>query len=71
MPSHYTVDLAVSYDKGEQPENQYLRNISLQLVVNNVINKRRCHSPTRLRHPEAAAQHSGASWTARINGRYR
>jgi hypothetical protein len=29
------------------------------------------HSPTRLRHPEAAAQHSGAWWTARFKGRYR
>ena len=40
MPSHYTVDLAVSYDMGDQPENEYLRNISLQLVVNIVTNKR-------------------------------
>jgi outer membrane receptor protein involved in Fe transport len=40
VPSHYTVDLAVSYDMGDQPENEYLRNISLQLVVNNVTNKR-------------------------------
>lgn len=69
VPSHYTVDLAVSYDMGDQPENQYLRNISLQLVVNNVTNKR--HSPTRLRHPEAAAQHSGDWWTAGFKGRYR
>ena len=37
MPSHYTVDLAVSYDMGDQPENEYLRNISLQLVV------KQCH----------------------------
>ena len=37
---HYTVDLAVSYDMGDQPENEYLRNISLQLVVNNVTNKK-------------------------------
>jgi outer membrane receptor protein involved in Fe transport len=40
VPSHYTVDLAVSYDMGDQPENEYLRNISLQRVVNNVTNKR-------------------------------
>ena len=40
MPSHYTVDLVVGYDMCDQPENEYLRNISLQLVVNNVTNKR-------------------------------
>jgi outer membrane receptor protein involved in Fe transport len=40
VPSYYNVDLAVSYDMGDQPENEYLRNISLQLVVNNVTNKR-------------------------------
>ena len=40
VPSHYNVDLAVSYDMGDQPENEYLRNISLQLVVNNVTNKK-------------------------------
>jgi len=33
-------DLAMSYDMGDQPENEYLRNISLQLVVNNGTNKR-------------------------------
>jgi hypothetical protein len=40
VPSHYNVDLAVSYDMGDQPETEYLRNISLQLVVNNVTNKK-------------------------------
>jgi outer membrane receptor protein involved in Fe transport len=40
VSSHYKVDLAVSYDMGDQPENEYLRNISLQLVVNNVTNKK-------------------------------
>jgi outer membrane receptor protein involved in Fe transport len=40
VPSHYNVDLAVSYDRGNRPENEYLRNISLQPVVNNVTNKK-------------------------------
>ena len=39
MPSYYTFDLSVGYDTGDRPANEYLRNISIQLVVQNITDK--------------------------------
>ena len=40
VPSHYTADLAVSYNFGDETVNPYLRNIAVQLVVNDITNKK-------------------------------
>jgi outer membrane receptor protein involved in Fe transport len=45
-PSYYTFDLAVGYDTGDTPVNEYLRNISIQLVVQNIMDK---HAPFEYR----------------------
>jgi outer membrane receptor protein involved in Fe transport len=39
QPSYHTFDLAVGYSTGDRPINEYLRNISLQLVVQNIMDK--------------------------------
>jgi hypothetical protein len=39
QPSWYTFDLSLGYSTGDRPANEYLRNISLQLVVQNIMNK--------------------------------
>jgi hypothetical protein len=38
-PSYYTFDLSVGYDTGEQPENEYLRDIGVQLVMQNLLDR--------------------------------
>ena len=45
-PSYYTFDLAVGYDTGDTPVNEYLRHISIQLVVQNIMDK---HAPFEYR----------------------
>jgi len=37
--AYYTFDLSVGYDTGEDPANEYLRNISLQLTVDNFLDR--------------------------------
>jgi iron complex outermembrane receptor protein len=39
MPSYYTFDLSLGYSTGDRPANEYLRNISVQLVVQNITDK--------------------------------
>jgi outer membrane receptor protein involved in Fe transport len=39
VPSHYTFDLSLGYDTGDAPSNEYLRNIGVQLIVQNVLDK--------------------------------
>jgi len=39
QPSWYTFDLSVGYDTGEMPANTYLRNIGLQVVVQNIMDR--------------------------------
>ena len=36
QPSFYTFDLSVGYNTGDRPSNDYLRNVSVQLVVQNM-----------------------------------
>jgi hypothetical protein len=38
-PSYYTFDFSVGYTTGNMPENDYLKNIGLQFVVQNVMNR--------------------------------
>jgi hypothetical protein len=38
-PSYYTFDLSIGYDTGDRPANEYLRNIAVNLVVQNVLDK--------------------------------
>jgi hypothetical protein len=45
-PSYYTFDISLGYDLGEMPANEYLRNVAIQLVVQNVFDK---HSPYEYR----------------------
>jgi len=39
VPSYYTFDLSLGYDTGEQPVNNYLKHIGIQLVVQNIMDK--------------------------------
>jgi outer membrane receptor protein involved in Fe transport len=41
-PSWYTFDLSMGYDTGIEPTNDYLKNVTLQLTIQNLMNK---HSP--------------------------
>jgi hypothetical protein len=45
-PSYYTFDLSGSYDTGDTPVNDYLKHITIQLVVHNITDK---HSPFEYR----------------------
>jgi hypothetical protein len=38
-PSQYTFDLSLGYDTGDTPANDYLKNIGVQLVVQNIFDK--------------------------------
>lgn len=40
QPAYVTADFTVGYDTGDQPANEYLKNIGLQVTVNNVLNKK-------------------------------
>jgi outer membrane receptor protein involved in Fe transport len=39
VPSHYTFDISLGYNTMDLPANEYLRNIGVQLVVQNVMDK--------------------------------
>jgi hypothetical protein len=39
MPSYYTFDLSLGYSTGDRPANEYLRNVSVQLVVQNITDR--------------------------------
>jgi outer membrane receptor protein involved in Fe transport len=38
-PSYYTFDFSLGYNTGDLPANDYLKNVSVQLVIQNVMNK--------------------------------
>ena len=38
-PSWYTFDLSFGYDTGDQPANTYLKNVTVQLTVQNLLDK--------------------------------
>ena len=39
IPSYYTFDLSLGYNTMDAPANEYLRNIGVQLVVNNLFDR--------------------------------
>jgi outer membrane receptor protein involved in Fe transport len=39
MPSYHTFDLSIGYDTGDRPANEYLRNIAVNLVVQNITDR--------------------------------
>jgi len=38
-PAYYTFDLSLGYDTGDQPANDYLKHVSLQLIVQNIMDR--------------------------------
>ena len=46
QPSYYTFDLSVGYNTMDTPANPYLRNIGIQVVIQNIMDK---HSPFEYR----------------------
>ena len=39
LPSYYTFDLSIGYNTLDAPANEYLRNIGVQLVIQNIMNR--------------------------------
>jgi iron complex outermembrane recepter protein len=39
QPSYYSFDLSVGYNTGDRPANDYLRNVSVQLVIQNIMDR--------------------------------
>lgn len=39
MPNYITFDLSVGYNTGETPQNEYLRNLGIQVVIQNLMDK--------------------------------
>ena len=44
IPSYYSFDLSLGYNTMENPANEYLRNIGIQLVVQNVFDQRSAYA---------------------------
>jgi outer membrane receptor protein involved in Fe transport len=40
LPSYYMFDLSLGYNTQDGPANEYLRNIGIQLVVQNIMDRR-------------------------------
>jgi hypothetical protein len=41
-PSWYTFDLSIGYDTGDTPTNNYLKNLTIQFTIQNLMGR---HSP--------------------------
>ena len=69
-PSWYTFDLSFGYNTGDQPANDYLKRINIQLVVQNLMDKRRSfeYGPPGSGGRQAAAYDILKSNTGRIMG---
>jgi hypothetical protein len=39
IPGYYTFDLSLGYDTGDRPANEYLRNITVNIVVQNITDR--------------------------------
>jgi len=39
VPSYYTFDLSVGYDTGDEPANDYLKHIGIQLTIDNLLDR--------------------------------
>jgi len=44
LPSYYTFDLSIGYNTMDAPTNEYLRNIGVQLVIQNIMDRRGIYS---------------------------
>jgi len=40
IPSMYTFDLSLGYNTGDNPANTYLKNIGIQMTINNLLNRK-------------------------------
>jgi len=38
-PSQYTFDLSLGYDTGDNPANDYLKHVGVQLVIQNIMDR--------------------------------
>jgi hypothetical protein len=38
-PSYYTFDLSIGFDTGDEPENAYLKNVGIQLTIDNLTDR--------------------------------
>jgi hypothetical protein len=65
-PPYYSFDLALGYDTGDMPANDYLKNISLQLVVQNIFDK---HAPFEYRTATGGGNPCACDITHSIFGR--
>jgi hypothetical protein len=39
VPSYYTFDLSLGFDTGDEPANDYLKNIGVQLTIDNITGR--------------------------------
>ena len=39
VPSYYVFDLSVGFDTGDEPANDYLKNIGIQLTIDNITDR--------------------------------
>jgi hypothetical protein len=65
-PSYYTFDLSIGYDTNDKPANEYLRNIGIQLVVANIMDR---HSPYEYRIATGGGNPAGFDILKNIYGR--
>jgi outer membrane receptor protein involved in Fe transport len=65
-PGYYTFDLSLGYDTGDNPANDYLKHIGLQLVVADLLDK---HSPFEYRTSTGGGNPSAFDITKSIQGR--
>ena len=40
IPAWYSFDLSIGYDTGEDPANDYLKNIGIQVIFQNALDKK-------------------------------
>ena len=64
--AYYTFDLSIGYDTTDKPANEYLRNIGIQLVVANIMDK---HSPYEYRIATGGGSPAGFDILKNIYGR--
>ena len=63
-PSFITFDMSFGYKTGDMPANDYLKNLTLQLTVQNLLNK---HSPFEYNPIQAAGRQASAYDVSRPN----
>jgi len=66
IPSYYTFDLSLGYSTGDRPTNEYLRNINVQLVAENITDKT---SPFAYKATQGGGFQCGCDVTKALYGR--